>query len=272
MALLAALFAVFSTVIIPIAGCSAARQSEHEREGEHEEEREGKYKSRRELPKPMAWGGGMIVEPVEGFTDTVRFHIGSPLFLRLKINGGDACRPFNGQPFYFDASGAQLGWGFEEVTDSLIFPRAANSCERIVMLSSESSNRIAEGSYTFKTLIFIDAANRLYSDTIPVHAVRSTRGADTLTYARFLQELIIRNSTVLHDPETIRALFADGTPRSAESEIYRAAILLRAGDPAGAQTALTSARTLAERRGRPLDQSAAAARDAIGRALLSSNK
>jgi hypothetical protein len=271
--LFAAIFAVFSTVVMPLAGCAHAQQSdrerereERERELEHEREEEMERANRRPS-KPMEWGGGIIVEPIEGPTDTVRFHIGSPLFLRLKIAGDRSCDPFNGQPFFFDALGAQLGWGFEEVADSLIFPRASGACERIVMLSSENSNRIAEGHYTFKTLIFIDAASRLYSDTIGVHAIRSEKGADDLSYTRFLQELIVKNSTMLNDPETINALFAEGTPRGAESEVYRAAILLRGGDATGAQSALASAKQLADRRGRPLDRSAATAYNAVAKAI-----
>jgi hypothetical protein len=278
MALFIAVFAVLSAVSIPLAGCSHAKESERERDknsqvrerdgddDEHEEEEDEEFEHS-PPPKPMEWGGGIVVEPVEGATDTVRFHIGSPLFLRLKITADRACEPFSGQPFFFDALGAQLGWGFEEVADSIIFPHAKGACDRIVMLSSESSNRIAEGTYTFKTLIYIDAASRLYSDTIVVHAERSDGGANALSYSRFLQELIVRNSALLNDPETIRALFANTTPRSAESEVYRAAILLRGGDLTGAQGALASARQIAESRRNPLDRNASAAYDAVSRAL-----
>jgi hypothetical protein len=261
---LAVLYASISTI-----GCAQSRdlpRSDESAEREHEEGEEPK------LPPPtQPWGAQTIaIDPVERPSDTLRFHIGSPLFLRLKIGANRACEPFNGQPFFFDAAGSQLGWGFEEVTDSILFPRTGSSCERIIMLSSDNSNRVAEGVYTFKVMFFIDAANRLYSDTITMHAVRSTDGADALSYARFLQEQIVRNSPLLSDPETLRALFADGTPRSPESEVYRAVILHRAGDPASAESALESAAQLASHRSAPLSGSAA---DAAGmlRRIMTAN-
>lgn len=227
-----------------------------EREGEEEEE---EFERLPPAP-PMPWGSGLDIEPTEGSSDTLLFHIGSPFFLRMRVSGDRACEPFNGRPFYFDAGGSQLGWGFEEVADTLLFPHAPGSCQRIVMLSSENSNRVAEGYYTFKTLIFLDATDRLYSDTLVIHAVRSRSGADTISYGRFLQEQAVKNSPTLHDPETLRALFAEQTPKSAESEIYRAVILYRAGDNAGADAALQSSRALESRRGRPVGGTAAEAR------------
>ncbi|MEO5930028.1 MAG: hypothetical protein ABIR47_08850 [Candidatus Kapaibacterium sp.] len=248
-------------------GCSHSKSAEREREryerrGEHEGGEEEEEENARPVPPPP-WGGGIVVAPLEGGSDTVSFHIGSPMFLRMHLTADRACTPFNGTPFYFDAAGAQLGWGFEEVADSLLFPRTPGSCDRMLMLSSENSNRIAEGVYTFKVLIFIDAESRLYSDTIVVRAVRSNQGADTLSYARFLQEQIARRSPMLNDPETIRALFADGTPKSAESEIYRGVILYRGGDYAGAGAALRSSKEIEQKRRNPLTRGAAAARDAL---------
>ncbi len=261
---------------LPMAGCSGSRGSsertesrEMEREREREREEEEEEDERPKLPDPPpAWGAARItVEPAEGRSDTIRFHIGSPFFLRLKIADSRTCEPFQGQPFFFDAPGAQLGWGFREVTDSILFPRTAGSCERIVMLSSEGSNRVAEGEYSFKLLFFVDAAERIYSDTLVVQAVRSASGADTLSYARFLQEQIVNNSPLLSDPETVHALFAEGTPRSAESEIYRAIILFRGGDITGADEAIRISHELETRRKRPLSGTAAAARAAIARSM-----
>ena len=258
--------------MLPLAtGCRSSRESareEREEHGERHEEEDGdeEFEHARPAP-PMAWGEGMSVEPAEGGADTLLFHIGSPLFIRMRIEGDRACEPFNGTPFFFDAGGAQLGWGFEEVADTLLFPRSPGSCDRTLMLSSENSNRIAEGYYTFKTLIFLDAASRLYSDTLVIHAVRSRNGADTLSYARFLEEQMVRNSPMLSEPETLRALFADGTPKSAESEIYRAAILYRIGEAGSADAALASSAELERRRGRPVAGTAAQAREHLARLL-----
>jgi hypothetical protein len=272
-AFLALSFALFFVAIIPGEGLAQSRggkrkpaveKKESKQEGESEQEREREEYEREEhenasRPRtPLPWGGGIVVEPIEGASDTVSFHIGSPLFLRLKLSGDIACEPFNGQPFYFDASGAQLGWGFEEVRDSLLFPTAPGSCERIIMLSSENSNRIAEGTYSMKVLLFLDEKSRLYSDTIFVHPVHSASGADTLSYSRFLLEQIIHNTPLLHEPETIQALFAEGTPRSAESEVYHALILYRGGDIAGAEKALLATSELTARRNYPLDRAASA--------------
>jgi hypothetical protein len=218
-------------------------EREHDKEWYEHEEEENEYRAR--PAQPMPWGGGITVQPIEGPQDTIRFHIGSPLFLRLKLDGEIACQPFNGQPFYFDISGAQLGWGFQEISDSILFPHAAGECERIVMLSSENSNRIPEGVYSLKVMIFVDEHSRLYSDTLVVHPVRSADGADELSYSRFLLEQLVRNSPLLQDHETVQALFAEGTPRSATSEVYRALVLYRGGDIAGAESALHSSAELA---------------------------
>lgn len=268
--------------IVAAPGCSSAgratteerveREREAEREAEEREAEEREAEEEREqnskrMKPPMQWGTGLTAEPLEGRAASARFHIGSPLFVRLRASAREACSAFVGKPFFFDASGAQLGWGFEEVADSILFPARTGACERIMMLSSENSNRLAEGSYTFKALIFMDDGTKFYSDTMTLVAVRSETGADSLSYARFLQEQIVKNSPLLADPETVRALFADGTPRSAESEVYHALVLMRAGDFSGARRALTLAREWAGRRGLPLDTGAAAAYDAIDRAL-----
>jgi hypothetical protein len=264
------LILLVAAVLPHVTGCRSSRESEREereREGERDrgevyEDEDEEFEHARPLP-PMAWGGGMRVEPAEGHADTLLFHIGSPFFITMRIGEDRACEPFNGTPFYFDAGGAQLGWGFEEVADSILFPHPAGSCNRTLMLSSENSNRIAEGYYSFKTLIFLDATSRLYSDTLVVHAVRSHNGADTLSYARFLEEQVVRNSPMLSDPETLRALFAEGTPRSAESEIYRAVILYKIGEAAGADAAISSSQRLEAQRGKPVAGTAAAARSLL---------
>lgn len=272
-------FAILGFLLsLPIYGCSSSRSTtadtasagQHE-EREHEEEEEEEGGKRKKVPTPPpAWSiAEIMIDPAEAQSDTLRFHIGSPFFLRLKVTDAAACTPFSGRIFYFDAPGAQLGWGFHEVTDTLLFPRTAGSCERIVMLSSDNSNRIAEGDYTLKLQVFLDAANRVNSDTLVLQAVRSASGADTLSYARFLQEQIVNNSPLLADPETLRALFAEGTPRSPESEIYRAIILFKSGNPSGAEEALLSSRQLQNGRRKKLDQVASASRDALVKAMAS---
>jgi len=206
----------------------------------------------------------MTVEAVEGPADTVSFHIGSPLFLRLRIpEGNAACAPFNGKPFFFDATGTQLGWHFEEVVDSLLFPNVSGDCERILMLSSENSNRLPEGVFTLKVAILFDAASRMTSNTIVVHPVHSQQGADSISYTRFLQEQIVGNNPLLHDPETLKALFADGVPLSAESEVFRALILYRTGDESGAEAALQSAGKLVAQRHAQLTPNASATSTAL---------
>ncbi len=271
--------------LLPLGACSSSRssgstktlrpapESERGEADDEEEEEAGREREEHERmppPPPMAWGSGLAIESMEAAGDTLRFHVGSPLFFRIRVADQAACAPFIGKPFYFDRSGAQLGWGFEEVADSLLFPRTGGACERVVMLSAENANRIAEGTYTLKLLLFLDGGTKLYSDTVVVQAVRSVDGANNLSYVRFLQEQILRNSPLLADPETIRALFADGTPKSAESEVYRAAILYRVGDATGADAALASARAMAAARGRELDRAASGTLGALTRVLRSS--
>lgn len=191
----------------------------------------------------------ITLESIEGVTDTIEFHIGSPLFLRLNINAGRACQPFNGRPFYFSEAGAQLGWGFSEVSDSLLFPRGKGSCERIVMLSSESSNLLAEGYYVLSVALLLDEKSELRSDTIVLHPVHAT-GANELSYSRFLLEQMISNSPLLKDPLTLRELFAPHLPHSPASEVYRAAIMYMNGEYEGAVEALHAAQKLREEKGR----------------------
>ena len=185
----------------------------------------------------------ITVESIEGVSDTIEFHIGSPLFLRLSINAGRACEPYNGRPFYFAEAGAQLGWGFQEVSDSLLFPRRKNACERIVMLSSENSNLLAEGHYVFSVALLLDEKSELRSDTIilrPIHAA----GANKLSYSRFLLEQMLTNSPLLKDPLTLKELFAPHLPHSPASEVYHAAILYVNGQYEEAVQALAVAQRL----------------------------
>ena len=215
------------------------------------------------LPAP----GRLLLEAIEGPVDTVRFHIGSPLFLRVSVGSPEGCAPGVGEFFHFDGSGTQLGWSFEEVTDSLLFPPVAGRCERVLMLSSEASNRLAEGRFTMRTELFLDPKNRLRSDSIALHPVRSSSGADERSYARFLIEQIVRNPSHLRDPQTLAALFGDGVPVSAESEVYRAVILYRSGDVAAAAVALRAADDIERERRRAMNIAAARTRAELGRIL-----
>lgn len=250
---------------------SQKEQERIEREREKREMKEERKRAARERAaarnaRPRQKGVAFVVEPVEGPTDTVAFHIGSPLFLRLRIPAGnDACKPFNGRPFFFDSSGAQLGWGFQEVTDSVLFPAVGNDCQRILMLSSEQSNKLPEGRYTLYVELMFDAQHRLTSNMIPIHPAYSKTGADSLSYSRFLAEQIVSNNPLLRDPETLRALFAEGVPKSVESELYRALILLRAGDAEAARQALSAADQRAA--GKPLPPATDALRKGLAQVL-----
>ena len=261
--MLAAIAALFCSTSLSAQTGRGRREENRERE-ERREEQERKRKA----ALPESKGTPIVLEAAEFAQDTVRFHIGSPLFLRLRIpQGNSACKPFNGKPFFFDANGVQLGWSFEEVTDSLLFPSVTKDCERILMLSSDASNRLPEGYYTLNVAILFDAGTRMTSNTIVMHPEYSHGGADTLSYSRFLQEQIIRNNPLLHDPETLKALFAQGVPESPASEICRALVLLRTGDVTGAQSALASASVMESQRGVPPAASLAARRDAIEKAI-----
>ncbi len=252
-------------------GSARAEEREREREREREEEEEeGREYRPTEAQLPADRDITIHLDPFEGHADTLRFHIGSPFFIRMRVDGnrtdGLACEAFDGRPFYFDAGGSQLGWGFEEVADSLLFPRGRGVCDRVIMLSSDASNRIAEGNYTLTVTVFLEAKKHLYSDTLYLQAVRSG-GADDVSYTRFLQEQIVRNSPLLRDPETLRALFSDGAPRSAESEIYRALVYFRGGDRNQAQLALESATNLEAQRNRPVTGGTDEVRTAVNHAL-----
>ncbi len=259
--LLFLLLAAAPVQIVLLGGCASSKghtplpSSHTDRE---EEDDDDEHRSPPQLPP--AWLGGMHLAAVDHTGDTIEFHIGSPLLLRLDLAEGSlACEAFNGRPFYFDAAGVQVGWGFEEVADSMILRRDPARCERFLLLSSENSNRVPEGEFSLKVLIFVDEHRQLYSDTVVLRAVRSSSGADTLSYSRFLAEQILKNSPLLGDPETLRAVFGPGTPTSATSEIYRALIYWRGGDTPGARSALANSRLL-ERTGRSRTPGVTAAR------------
>ncbi len=252
-------------VIASFPACSSSQKTErpetrrmereYDREEEEGEEEEGRYRP------PAPWGEPtMQLRGLDVTSDTVTFHIGAPLFLRLSGDREIGCGPFDGRPFFFDGAGAQIGWGLLEVADSLVLPRGDGTCDRFLLLTSEYSNRLPEGVYTLKTLIFIDEKRSIYSDTLVVRAVRSPGGADTTSFTRFLLEQILRNSPLLADPETLAAMFAPGTPRGAEAEVYRSVILQRGGDLPGARRALLEADRIVLVRGHPLDQNASRVR------------
>lgn len=220
------------------------------------------------VPKPNTQ---ITLEPIEGATDTVRFHIGSPLFLRLTITTGRACEPFNGRPFFFSDDGAQAGWGFEEVTNELLFPRKDGTCERIVMLSSENSNLLAEGNYRLSVALLLDEKSELRSDTIVINPIHATK-ADDLSYSRFLLEQMLQNSPLLQDPATLRELFAPHLPHSPTSEVYHAAILFETGDYEGASKALNAARRLQEERSGAISKGAAILRDELERLMAQNDR
>ena len=182
----------------------------------------------------------ITLESIEGNNDTIRFHIGSPLFLRMNINTRLACEAFNGHPFFFDEKGVQIGWGFEEVQDTLVLGGEEGSCERFLMLTSESSNLLAEGYYPMSVALLIDEKSELRSDTIVLHPVHAS-GADERSYSRFIIEQIISRSPLLDDPVTLRELFASHLPQSFASDVYKAVIFYRGGDMFGAEEALTEA-------------------------------
>lgn len=270
------LVTLLSILLLPVLtlvwSCSSSRKTgnpddhyteERSKLGEEEkEEFEGRHQPRAPWGEPVIRLSALEALPnaSDSNLDTIEFHIGSPLLLRMTGSLNPGCEPFNGRPFFFDEGGAQIGWGLLEVADSLILPRSSGRCDRFLLLTSENSNRLPEGVYTLKALIFIDEKRSIYSDTIVLRAIRSHQGADTLSFTRFLIEQILKNSPLLNDQETLAAVFASGTPRGAESEVYRALILQRGGDLDGAHRALDQADRLVRERGRMLDANASAVR------------
>lgn len=171
--------------------------------------------------------------------DSISFHIGGPVLLSIDNRSGRACAVENGRIFTFGVDGTQLGWGFEEVSDSIVLPRSETDCRRYLLLSAEESNRLAEGSYGASVALLMDASQRLTSDTIllsPFHAPN----ASASSYASFLLEQIVTKSPILQRAESIEALFGDHLPSSPRIDLYEAVIRLRAGDLSGAREALGS--------------------------------
>lgn len=259
----AAFFALFPLFCTLVAGCSTGSTATGARPPSQPDPGQPIAAERLRIPAP----GSLVLEAVEGPVDTVEFHIGSPLFIRVRVGDPSACEPGTGEFFFFDASGSQLGWGFEEVQDSLLFPPVEGRCERILVLSSEASNRLAQGRFSMRTELFLDPARRLRSDTLALHPVRSATGADERSYARFLMEQITRNAAQLRDPETVAALFGEGVPVSSESEVYRAVVLYRIGDFAGAVIALNSSHELEVDSRRAVGLAAATTRKTLERIL-----
>lgn len=196
------------------------------------------------------------LEPLDAASSKLVFHIGSPMFLRVKIDGKLGCEPLNGQFFYFDENDVQVGWGFEEVYDSTLFPNQKNSCERIIMLSSENSNRLAEGEFKVKINLYVNDKTKLVSNLVtlnPIHA----KSATTDSYSAFLLEQLFKNNPILQDPETLKAIFLDKSLASPESEVYCSVLKFRAGDFSGAKQSLHDSELLSTKLGKPLAKAAA---------------
>ena len=113
------------------------------------------------------------ISSIDGRSDTVRFHIGSPIVLEISNRSGRACAPLNGRFFVFGPDGTQLGWGFSEVTDSIALPRSSGDCRRYLMLSAEASNRLPEGSYVMSVALLVDAKERIVSDTLVIEPINA---------------------------------------------------------------------------------------------------
>lgn len=200
---------------------------------------------------------------IEGHRDTVTFHIGSPLFLRMDNRTGRGCAPRNGQPFIFGANGGQLSWGFAEAVDSLLFPHDPIDCHRYLYLSSEESNLIAEGYYPMSVALFLDEKESIVSDTIVLHPIHSDRANQT-SYSRFLLEQLYTSSALIGNRSLQMELFADHLPQSYASKVYQAVLLYRSDDPLGAIDVL---RTVTEKWPRENANAAAKTADLLDRIL-----
>ncbi len=179
----------------------------------------------------------LSLSSLERETDTVSFHIGSPLFLVVDGVEGRGCEPENGQFFIFSEREMQLNWGFREVSDSILLPRERHPCVRYLMLSSEESNALAEGYYKVSVALLLDEKNRRVSDTIilnPIHA----EGASESSFSQFLLEQIVTDAPLLSSYATVEELFSGSLPRSASIFLYEAFLRYRMGDITGALEAL----------------------------------
>lgn len=190
-------------------------------------------------------GAGFELEiaSLEGRTDTVTFHIGSPIFLRVDGVEGRGCSPQNGRFFIFSERDMQLNWGFSEVSDSTVLPRSSSNCARYLMLTSEESNALAEGYYKVSVALLLDEKNRRVSDTIvlnPIHA----ESANASSFGQFLLEQIVTKAPLLSNNATIVELFSGSLPKSKAISLYESFIRYRMGDISGARTALRTAGTV----------------------------
>ena len=177
------------------------------------------------------------ISSLSGETDTVTFHIGSPLFLRVTGEPGRGCEPMNGRFFIFSERDMQLNWGFREVVDSVVLPREIGDCGRYLMLSSEESNALAEGHYKVSVALLLDERSKRASDTIvlnPIHAA----AASPSSFAQFLLEQIVTGAPLMQNRSTVEELFSGGLPRSQHISLYEAYIRIRSGDLEAARRAL----------------------------------
>lgn len=180
-------------------------------------------------------GTDLAITSLAGASDTITFHIGSPLFLRIDGVPGRGCEPGNGQFFLFGPRDAQLGWGFREIVDSLAFP--PEGCVRYLMLPAAGSNALAEGYYPVSTALLLDERSRRTSDTIVLHPIHA-ESASADSYAQFLLEQLVEASPMLRNETTVAGLFADHLPKDLRTDLYEVLIRYRIGDLTGARIAL----------------------------------
>ena len=198
-------------------------------------------------------GNELTIQALEGRSDTISFHIGSPLILRIEGTAGRGCEQMNGEFFLFSSKRAQLGWLFREVSDSLLFPWSRSTCARYLMLTSEESNDLAEGFYQVSVALLLDERSRRVSDTIvlnPIHA----EGASRDSYGAFLAEQIASNAPLLRERETQKELFSDHLPKSRLIYLYEAIIRYRSGDLGGARVAYGKSIEIGGTAGRYIDE------------------
>ena len=182
------------------------------------------------------------IASLDGQTDTVEFHIGSPLVLAVENRSGRACSPNNGRYFVFGQNGTQLGWGFVEVADSVALPTDIVSCRRYLLLSAEASNRLPEGVFQLSVALLLDATDRIVSDTIVLKPVMAPK-ATAESYGQFLLEQIIVESTIVKNMGAIGELFAPHLPKSGRIDLYEGIIRYRLGDLSGAKEGLSRFRS-----------------------------
>ena len=178
------------------------------------------------------------ITSLDGSSDTITFHIGSPLFLRIPGEPGRGCEGMNGHFFVFGENESQLGWGFREIADSIAFPEP--DCVRYLLLPSEESNGLAEGYYRVSVALLLDEKSRRTSDTVVLHPIHAP-SASPDSYAQFLLEQLVLASTMLRNEATVSGLFADHLPKNRTIDLYEGLIRYRIGDLTGAREALARA-------------------------------